>query len=323
MSDDAALGASPSTRSEYFDPETLSRLKLLSLRGRHLIDGYVAGRHRSLQRGQSIEFSEHRQYSPGDDVRRVDWKVYARSDQYFVKQYEDETNLACVVALDTSNSMQYRGAQAPLSKLEYAQLVTLSLAYTLLEKRDTVAMATFSDAIDQFLEPSNQVHRWKDMIPFLEKAPQGDDTRLDRIFGELSAKLSRRSLVIVVSDLLDDLERIAKGCRWLRHQRNSVVLIQILDRDEVHFPFRRLTTFQAMEGREDLYCDASRVQTAYLKRFAAHQRGLRRLAMQQEMDMATIVTDQSLAVALPQFIARRQAGAGRGGSVSIVGPDRE
>lgn len=294
-----------SLSAKYFDPATLAKLKSLSLRGRHLVEGYMAGMHASRERGQSIEFAEHREYSPGDDIRHVDWKVYARTDKLYLKQFEDETNLLCYLVIDCSESMLYRGPDASLSKWEYAQLVVLSLAYLVLDQRDGGSLVTVSTAIDSMLEPSNQARRWQDMVSVLETTETQKHTNLQAVLGDLSTRIAKRSLVIIVSDFLDDLAGVSRGAANLRHHRHDVILLQVLDRSEMEFPFRSTTKFIGLEGMGDVTVNARELRQAYLEQFQKHQRQLESLAAQQEMDYQLLVTDQPLSRVLPLYLARR------------------
>ncbi len=261
--------------------------------------------HRSPTRGQSIEFAEHREYSPGDDVRQIDWKVYARTDRFFVKQFEDETNLIGVLAIDSSESMTYQSHLAPWSKLEYAQSLLLTLAICLLDRRDTTALITFSESIDQALEPSNQMSRWQEMIPILESTPVEKKTHIGRSLSELAAKLHRRSLIFVISDFLDDLDELAQGCKHLRHQRHDVFLLQVLDPAELEFPFRNPTTFSGLEGSGKLTLDPMLLRQQYLKQVEYHQRLLQGLCQQSEIDWGLMTTNQPLSDILPRILHKR------------------
>lgn len=271
-----------------------------------MIEGYVSGIHRSPTRGRSIEFAEHREYTAGDDVKQVDWKVYARTDRYFVKQFEDETNLIGVLAVDTSRSMDYQSATSKLSKREYAQLVALTLAYFLLDQRDAAALATYSDTIHQYLEPSNQGSRWLDMIPVLEGTPTNACVDTGAALSDLASRLKRRSLVIIISDFLDDLENLARGCSHLRHHRHDVLLLQVLDRAELTFPFRQASTFVGMESSSRLTIDPAGLRSAYLKHFEKHQRSLVSLVRDTGLYHGLMVTDQNLAEVLPSILAKRK-----------------
>jgi uncharacterized protein (DUF58 family) len=292
--------------AKYFDPETLAKIQPLSLRSKYLLEGYIAGLHRSPQRGQSIEFAEHREYSPGDDVRQIDWKVFARTDKYYLKQYEDETNLIVIFVVDTSESMTFRSAKSPLSKLEYAQLIALSLAYLVLDQHDAVSLVTYSSKIDRWLDPSNQAQRWQDMVSTLETAPVGGSTDTGHVLGDLAGRLSRRCLVIVLSDFLDELDQLVLGCRHLRHQRHDVCLLQVLDQAEQSFPYPSPSKFIGLEGQGDLIVDPVSIRSDYIAEFEQHQTTLQAFCNQSEIDRQVFVTTNPISVSLPFFLARRQ-----------------
>lgn len=175
----------------FFDPRTLARLKGLPLRARHIVEGYVAGLHRSPYRGFSIEFAEHREYAPGDDLRYVDWKVFGRTDKYYLKQFEDETNLLCYLLLDTSQSMTYRGPHAALSKLEYGQCLAAALAWLVLHQQDAVGLATFDEQVRTVVRPSGSPGHWSHLLEALEQVRPAPKTSLGKVFPELAARLTR------------------------------------------------------------------------------------------------------------------------------------
>ena len=233
---------------KYFDPETLSKIRPLGLRARTLVEGVMSGLHRSPLRGHSIEFAQHREYVPGDDLRQVDWKVYARSDRYHLKQYEDETNLIAYLLLDTSESMQYRGARSTLSKLEYAQLVLFSLAYLVITQQDSAALATFTSQLNGWLPPSGSASALEDMIRLMETAPTDNRTDLPKVIESVAQRCSKPGVIVLISDLLDDQSRLLTSLKRLRHQRHDVIVIHVLDESELTFPFDRSTRFEGLEG---------------------------------------------------------------------------
>jgi uncharacterized protein (DUF58 family) len=294
--------------AKYFDPETLARIGPLGLRARTLVEGLIAGMHRSPLKGRSIEFAQHREYTPGDDTRQVDWKVYARSDRIYLKQFEDETNLQCTILLDISESMVYRGTTSPLSKLEYAQLVTASLGYLVLSQQDAIGLATFKKDIETWLMPSASPTRWDDMLHALEST-QGQQTHersdIAQAVTLLAARLKRRGLIVLVSDLLNDAEKTLAALKLLKFQRHDVLVIHVLDRTEVDFKFDRATRFVGLEGYPSIAADPRFVGGAYRKAMQQFVATLRTGCEQMGMDYHLAVTDESLATALSQILARR------------------
>lgn len=294
--------------AKYFDPETLARIGPLGLRARSLVEGLIAGMHRSPLKGRSIEFAQHREYTPGDDTRQVDWKVYARSDKIYLKQYEDETNLQCTILLDVSESMTYRGPSSPLSKLEYAQLITASCAYLILSQQDAVGLATFTQDIQTWLNPSSSPTRWDDMLHALEateKPSTQQRSDIAQAITLLAARLKRRGLVVIVSDLLNEADKILAALKLLKFQRHDVLLMHVLDRTEVDFQFDRATRFIGLEGYPSIAADPRFVGGAYRKAMQEFIGTLRGGSEQMAMDYHLLVTDQSLATALSYLLARR------------------
>src|SRR3954467_1727355 len=216
----AALSVSP-----LLDPSTLARLQGLGLRARRIVEGYVAGLHRSPYRGFSNEFAEHREYAPGDDLRYLDWKVFGRSDKVYLKQYEDETNLICYVALDVSESMTYAGPTAALSKLEYAQSLAAALAWLVLRQQDAVGLALFDSQIRAMVRAAGNRSHLEQILTVIESASPGKRTAAGPIFHELAQRLTKRGVVVIFSDFFDDLSSIAAGLKLLRHRNHDGIVL--------------------------------------------------------------------------------------------------
>src|SRR5207253_1623219 len=194
-----------------------------------------------------FEFAEHREYAPGDDLRYLDWKVFGRSDKVYLKQYEDETNLVCYLILDISESMTYKGPSAALSKLEYAQSVAAALAWLVLRQQDAVGLATFDNQIRAMVRPAGNPSHLEQLLTVMESATPGKKTTAGKIFHELAQRLTKRGVVVVLSDFFDDVASLAAGLKHFRHRQHDVVLLHVLDPAELEFPFRRLTEFKGLE----------------------------------------------------------------------------
>lgn len=294
--------------AKYFDPETLARIGPLGLRARSLVEGLIAGMHRSPLKGRSIEFAQHREYTPGDDTRQVDWKVYARSDKIYLKQFEDETNLQCTILLDISESMAYRGPASPLSKLEYAQLITASVAYLILSQQDAIGLATFKKDIETWLMPSASPTRWEDMLHALESTeaqPTNERSDIAAAISLLAARLKRRGLVVIVSDMLNAADKTLAALKLLKFQRHDCLVMHVLDRTEVDFKFDRATRFVGLEGYPSIAADPRFVGGAYRKAMQQFIDTLRIGCEQMGMDYHQLVTDESLANALSHLLALR------------------
>ena len=291
----------------YLDPQTLAKLTGLELRARHIVEGYVAGAHRSPYYGFSIEFAEHREYTPGDDLRYVDWKVFARTDKYYLKQYEDETNLISYLVLDTSESMRYQGPGSPLSKLEYAQCAAASLAWLILQRQDAVGLATFDDRIRALVRPGSEPSHLKQLLHALEQADPREKTATGPIFHNLAERLTKRGVVLILSDLLDDVPSMMAGLKHLRHRRHDVIVFHVMDPTELDFPFEQLTRFKGLESLPDVQTDPRSLRKAYLKELHHFRQQIQQGCQNQQTDYLLLRTDQPLDVVLSSYLASRMA----------------
>lgn len=295
------MGESPRS----LDPRTLARLKGLHLRARHIVEGYVAGLHRSPYRGFSIEFAEHREYAPGDDLRYVDWKAFGRSDKFYLKQYEDEMNLVCHLVLDVSESMAYRGPDAPLSKFEYAQCLAAALAWLVLQQQDAVGLVTFDDQIRSSVRPSSNPSHLRQILGVLENAGVGARTASGPIFHELAERMTKRSVVVILSDLLDDVNSLMAGLKHFRHRRHDVIVFHVLDPAEIDFPFSRLTLFQGLERWPHVMADPRALRKAYLHEFEKFLRVVQVGCRGNGMDYQSMVTNTAFDRALSNYLSVR------------------
>jgi uncharacterized protein (DUF58 family) len=292
------------------DPRSLAKLRGLALRARHIVEGYVAGLHKSPYQGFSIEFAEHREYAPGDDLRYVDWKVFGRTDKIYLKQYEDETNLLCYLVLDVSESMQYQSRGAALSKAEYASTVAAALAWLVLHQQDAVGLATFDSQIRTLLRPSGNPTHLEQLIHVMESASPGKKTAAGPIFHELAERLTKRGVVIVLSDFFDDVKSLVAGLKHFRHRRHDVALFHVLDPAEIEFNLSGPTQFKGLEDFPAVQADPSVIRRAYLKEFQAYQQSLAQACRSQQIDYVLMRTDQPLDLALTSFLAARKRRAG-------------
>ena len=219
------------------DPRTLARIASLEMRARVVVEGVISGLHKSPHHGYSVEFAQHRNYTPGDEIRHIDWKVYGRSDRYHVKQFEEETNLRAHVALDTSSSMLY--GSGAMNKLSYAAVVGAALTFLLLKQRDSVGLTTFSDGVTAYLPPAGTPAHAREVMGRLERAETTPRTDISRTLHDLAERVQRRSLIVLLSDLLDDPSRVVRGLQHFRHRRNEVIVFHMMDPDEIAFPLDR------------------------------------------------------------------------------------
>jgi len=290
-----------------FDPTELAKAGGLALVARRVVEGYLSGIHRSPFKGFSVEFAEHRQYYPGDEIRRIDWRAFGKTDRYFVKEYEDETNLKAMIVVDASGSMGYRGKQKT-SKFEYAQHVAASLAYLLLGQLDAVGLLTHDAKPRLMVPPRTSSKHLLQILKTLEQTEVGGETSLGAVWDEIAGKhLKRRGLVILISDCFDDIVPIARALRHLRYRKHEVILFQILAPEEIDFPFNSPTKFRNLEVKgADKIVDARRLREEYLKNFAEHAAKLKRLAEELQIDIRSLRTDEPVDRVLGEYLALRR-----------------
>jgi uncharacterized protein (DUF58 family) len=292
--------------SPFLDPQTIARLHGLELRARRIVEGYVAGLHRSPYQGFSNEFAEHREYAPGDDLRYVDWKVFGKSDRFYLKQFEEETNLICYLLLDTSESMQYQSPGAPLSKLAYAQCAAAAMAHLVLHQRDAVSLVTFDQEVRQLIRPSSSPSQLKQLLKVMEQTTAARKTNTGPIFHDLAERLARRGIVVILSDLFDDADAMLAGLKHLRHRRHDVIVFHILDPAELDFPFQHVTMFKGLEALGDVVTEPRSLRIAYQNEVSAFIKKVRTGCRAQQIDYLTIRTDQPLDTTLTAFLSSRK-----------------
>jgi uncharacterized protein (DUF58 family) len=289
----------------YFDPRVLARLEGLALRARRIVEGYVAGVHRSPYHGFSIEFAEHREYAPGDDLRYLDWKVFGRTDKFYLKQFEEETNLVCSLLLDTSESMCYRSAAAPMSKLDYARCAAAAIAYLVLQQQDSVGLVTFDHQVRASMRESGNPSQWKELVRVMEEAVPERKTAAGAIFHDLAERFRRRGIVVILSDLFDEVDSMLAGLKHFRHRRHEVILFHVLDPAELAFPFHDPTRFRGLEGWADVIVEPRALRRAYLEQFDRYLRRLQQGCRLAQIDYVLMPTDRSLELALASYLASR------------------
>jgi len=258
-----------------------------------LVEGYVAGMHPSPYHGFSVEFAEHREYVPGDDIRHVDWKVWSKTDKFYLKQYEEETNLLLYLLLDTSESMSYASA-GNVSKLQYAQFVASALGYMVLQQQDSVGLAIFDDMVRRYLKPAGQPTHLKELLHQMDATPAREKTDMGAIFHDLAERFKKRGVVVVLSDLFDDVPRLLKGLSHFRHRRHEVIVFHILDPAELEFPFRETTLFKGMEGLPDVVAEPHALRKAYQEELRIYLDALKKGCQMIDIDYVPLQTDQDL-----------------------------
>jgi len=254
----------PHQKYEYLDPAAIAKLGRLDLVAKGVVEGFITGLHRSPWHGFSVEFAEHREYVHGDNPKDIDWQAYGRSDRYVVKQYQEETNLRAYILLDQSGSMAYRSEPAAISKLEYGCFLAACLAYLLARQQDPVGLVTFDSEVRTFLPPGSTTVHLNLLLRELEKIKPGKTTNVSLSFHHLAEHIRKRGLIIIVSDLYDEPREVLKALRHFRYKKHEVILFHIFDKNELEFPFRKLTDFVDLETDERIQVDPKYVRTEYL-----------------------------------------------------------
>jgi len=292
----------------YLQPDVLSRAEALGLKARQVVEGLRVGDHKSPYKGFSVEFVQHREYVPGDDIRHIDWKSYGRSERYTIKQYEQETNYIAHLLLDNSNSMRYGAGES--NKLEYAKLLAASLGYLIVRQRDSVGLRVFNTGWAAELPASSQLGHINTIVHTLEDTRAGEKTRIGPLLDEVADRISRRGIVFLISDCFDDVEGTLKGLRHLRFRGHEVILFHVLHRDEVEFPLDGNIRFIGLEGYEELMTRPHLLRPAYLRAVGRYLDEMQRGCDGSGVDYVRMVTNRPLSAALGEYLVRRlQVGA--------------
>jgi uncharacterized protein (DUF58 family) len=288
----------------FLDPAVVARLGSLELKARTIVEGFLSGLHRSPFKGFSVEFAEYRQYIPGDDLSTIDWRVYARSDRYYIKKFEEETNLDCHLMLDCSGSMGY-GSHHGMSKFEYGACLAASLGYLMNRQRDAVGLTAFDEQIVSMLPASSRPGHIRSILIALDRMTTAHKTDVSKPLHRLADSLTKRGLVVLISDLLDDPDQVIRGLRHFRFRGSDVVVFHVLDPDEINFPFDRATRFEDLETGEEIMAVPSIVRAHYLKEIGALIERYRRELGGAGIDYELIPTDRPLELALLSYLSTR------------------
>ncbi len=294
-------------RAEHtiLQPDVISRIENLELRAKLVVEGFIAGLHRSPYHGFSVEFAEHRQYMPGDDIKHVDWKVFGRTDRYYIKQYEEETNLKTYLIVDASRSMAFRSENHP-TKYEYATSVAAALAYLMVRQRDAVGLGIFDEAIRSFLPPRSKQSYLKMLFKTLIDTQPGNKTGTGVSLHRMAERIKRRGLVIIFSDLFDDPDEVLGALKHFRHNRNEVIVMQVLDPSERSFAFGIDAVFQDMETEEKMTTQPYHIQKAYQDEMRRFLDRYKRECREQAVDYVLLDTATPFDVALFQYLNKRK-----------------
>jgi uncharacterized protein (DUF58 family) len=302
----------PADPSSLLDPSALARFGRLELIARLVVEGVMSGLHKSPFKGFSVEFAEHRQYGPGDEIRHIDWRALGKTDRYFVKEYEEETNLKAYLVVDTSGSMGYAGTTA--SKFEYARQLAASLAYLMISQRDAVGLVTFDTEFRAMIPPRSAPGHFSILCRALEQASTGGEVPLSGLLDTLAGRIKRRGLVIILSDGFDRLGDLTSALRHLRHRRHEVLFLHVLAPEEEEFPFRRPARFRNLEvPSQTLRVNPPALRAAYLEKFGAFCRDLKEAVRGMDADYHKVSTAMTQERTLLDYLAARSGRGRRGG----------
>jgi len=294
--------------TDVLTPADLQKISNLQLFARQVVEGFCSGLHRSPHKGFSVEFKQHRQYVPGDEIRHIDWRVFGRSDRFYIREYEEETNLRATLLLDLSGSMAY--GRGGVTKYQYAVRLAACLAYLMLGQQDSVGLVTFDSKIRRYIPPRSRVSHLQVLIDELQKSEPGGETELGKVFHDLVPKLHRRGVLIIISDLFGDVSELLRALAHFRHAHHEILVFQIWDRDELDFPFKSWTQFEGLEpsgGKHML--DPVLLRDAYLANLTKFRDELSRGCNRHKIDLVPFTTDQPYSEALAAYLSRRR---GRG-----------
>jgi uncharacterized protein (DUF58 family) len=287
----------------FLPPEAIARISRLEILARNVVEGFLSGQHRSPYFGQSIEFAQHREYVPGDDIRRIDWKVWSKTDRYYIKQYEEETNLRTTLLVDLSESMLFRSGK--ISKYEYACQIAAVLGYLLLRQQDAVGLVTFDSSIRQRVEISSKQNHLQAILAGLGRDAPERKTDVFDVLSKVADEQSRKGMIVLISDLFVPRAGLFKGLKLLRTRGHEVMVFHVLDDEELDFNYSGTTKFEGLEETGDLICDPRSLREGYLAALKTYLEELRRSCARQMIDFQTIRTSGHLDAVLRHYLTHR------------------
>ncbi len=293
--------------TDYLKPEEFKTLKSLELMAKQVVEGMITGQHRSPHKGFSTEFAQHRDYVPGDEIRRLDWKVYAKTDRYYIREYEEETNLRALLVVDASGSMDY-GGEGRMTKHQYAIRLAAALAYLLSTQRDSVGLAAFDDDLRAFIPPRSSTRHLRILLQAMVDSTPGGESDLPGVFHKLMPRLRRRGLVMILSDCFGDVAALGKALSFFRSANHEVLVFHVLDPDEIEFPFRDWTRFESLE-RTTHYrlLDPLQFRKDYIASYERYRQELLDVCRRNRIDLIPLRTDKPFHEALAAYLARRHS----------------
>jgi len=290
---------------KYLRPDVVSRLSSMELRARLVVEGFITGLHKSPYHGFSVEFAEHRQYMPGDEIRRVDWKVLGRTDRYYIKQFEEETNLKAYILVDTSRSMTFR-SDGPVTKLEYASYTAAALAYLMVRQQDAVGLVTYDEEIRKYLPPHATKVYLQSILGELQNLAPGSKTGTGRALNAVADRIRRRGLVLLFSDLFDDPAQVMSALKHFRHNQHEIIVFHVLDPRERDFDFGRDAIFRDMESGDEMMTQPWQIQRAYREAMGDFISNYKKQCREQRIDYVLLDTATPFDAALYEFLNKRR-----------------
>ena len=290
---------------QYLDPEVVSKLGGLDMIARFVVEGFMTGLHKSPYHGFSVEFAEHRQYMPGDNLKHIDWKLYGKSDRFYVKIFEEETNLRSHLLLDVSASMGYASPER-ITKFQYASFLAASLSYLMLKQQDAVGLLTFCDQVTKVIPPRSSRTHLKLLLNELTKTEPASTTDIGTALESLAENIKRRGLILLFSDLMDEPSSVMRALKHFRHRQHEVVVFHILDPYEVNFPFRGESGFVDMETGRELMTQPWEIADQYRKRFASWSKAYERVCLENRIEYVQLTTETPYDVALLRYLEKRK-----------------
>ncbi len=290
-------------KKKYLNPDVISRLDNMMLRARYTVEGFIIRLHKSPYQGFSVEFAEHKPYMPGDEIKRIDWKLFGKTDRYFIKEYEEETNLKSYILLDRSGSMGY--TSGTITKLDYGSFLAAALSYLMLKQQDAVSLATVDKKIHSFLPPVAKTSHLNLVLNQLENTKPGEETEISAILHEMAEKIKKRGLIILISDLMDDSSKIMSALKHFRYKGHEVIVFHILDKNELEFNFSRQTKFIDLENNNTIITEPQHIQNAYRESISQFINDYKYECRKNNIDYTLLTTDKLLHIGLTEYLNKR------------------
>ena len=291
------------TYKQYLNPDVISKIENLSLRAKLVVEGFIIGMHKSPYHGFSVEFSEHRPYGYGDEIKFIDWKLWAKTDRFYIKQFEEETNLKCHIVLDKSASMAY--ASNKISKFDYSKTLTAALIYLMIKQQDAVGLTMFDENISSMIKPKSKISHLNSLLKAMHKTKTGGETSISKLLHTLAESISKKGLIILISDLLDDEKEVIKGLRHFKHKGHEVIIFHIIDPKEKNLDFNQNINFLDIETDNSIITDTRQIKDQYNKAFNDFCSFYKNKCSLNKIDYIPITTDKSLDVSIMQYLIKR------------------